>query len=275
MGPVFMPYLVLGPRMWNEMELMMFNMFSLFVQELDVVHECLDPDLLIAEYHSDAVVARNGNAYRNRYLGVLEFRDGLVCAVEGVPQPRSHPGARMSIDGSVDGTVDPAFAGVRDAFAANFEAGLELGASLSVSVDGRNVVDLWGGHLDVARTRPWNASRSCASSRARRASSRSRRCGQSRDSSTSTAGVAVLARVRGGGQGRAGGAVVASPTSAGVRRDRSRMPLGSLSDWDAMTALAAQAPWWEPGSAHGYHGVTYGHLVGEVLRRATGRTSAA
>ncbi len=57
---------------------------------------------------------------------------------------------------AVDGTVDPAFAGVRDAFAANFEAGLELGAiACAVSVDGRNVVDLWGGHLDVARTRPW------------------------------------------------------------------------------------------------------------------------
>jgi CubicO group peptidase (beta-lactamase class C family) len=38
------------------------------------------------------------------------------------------------------------------------------------------------------------------------------------------------------------------------------------------TALAAQAPWWVPGTAHGYHGVTFGHLVGEVLRRATGRT---
>ena len=37
------------------------------------------------------------------------------------------------------------------------------------------------------------------------------------------------------------------------------------------TALAAQAPWWEPGTAHGYHGVTFGHLIGEVLRRATGR----
>jgi CubicO group peptidase (beta-lactamase class C family) len=51
------------------------------------------------------------------------------------------------------------------------------------------------------------------------------------------------------------------------------MPFGSLSDWDAMVdALAAQEPWWEPGTAHGYHGVTFGHLVGEVVRRADGRT---
>ena len=55
----------------------------------------------------------------------------------------------------IDGTCDAAFLGVRDAFAANFEDGLELGASLSISIGGQNVVDLWGGHLDAARTRPW------------------------------------------------------------------------------------------------------------------------
>jgi CubicO group peptidase (beta-lactamase class C family) len=63
---------------------------------------------------------------------------------------------------------------------------------------------------------------------------------------------------------------------AGLPAIATRMPLGSLSDWDAMVdALAAQAPWWEPGTAHGYHGVTFGHLVGEVLRRATGRDCGA
>ena len=59
---------------------------------------------------------------------------------------------------------------------------------------------------------------------------------------------------------------------AGLPAIAKRMPRGSLSDWEAMTtALAAQAPWWEPGTAHGYHGVTFGHLIGEVLRRATRR----
>ena len=55
----------------------------------------------------------------------------------------------------IAGTCDPAFEAVRRAFAENFAAGVELGASLSISVSGRNVVDLWGGWLDVARTRPW------------------------------------------------------------------------------------------------------------------------
>jgi CubicO group peptidase (beta-lactamase class C family) len=175
---------------------------------------------------------------------------------------------------SPSGTCDPAFLAVRDAFAQNFAAGLELGASLSISVDGRNVVDLWGGHLDAARTKPWQRDTLvCVFS-----------C---------TKGIAAMATmwaVAGGlvdldepvatywpefaAEGKSSIPVRQLLThEAGLPAMARRMPLGSLSDWDAMTsALAAQAPWWEPGTAHGYHGVTFGHLVGEVLRRATGRT---
>lgn len=54
------------------------------------------------------------------------------------------------------------------------------------------------------------------------------------------------------------------------------LPPGALSQWDVMTeALAAQAPWWEPGAGHGYHVNTQGFLVGEVVRRVTGRTLGA
>jgi CubicO group peptidase (beta-lactamase class C family) len=177
----------------------------------------------------------------------------------------------------VDGTCDAAFSGVRDAFATNFADGLELGASLSISVGGRNVVDLWGGHLDAARTRPWE-----------------------RDSVvcvfSCTKGVVAIATMWAVDRGLVDlDAPVASywPEFAAAGKDQlpvrwlltheaglpaigPRMPLGSLSDWDAMvSALAAQSPWWEPGTAHGYHGVTFGHLIGEVLRRATGRTCGA
>ena len=63
---------------------------------------------------------------------------------------------RDAIPGAmVEGACDPRFAAVRDAFAANFEAGREVGASFAATVDGRTVVDLWGGHADAARTRPW------------------------------------------------------------------------------------------------------------------------
>jgi CubicO group peptidase (beta-lactamase class C family) len=175
--------------------------------------------------------------------------------------------------GDVSGVCDSAFAGVRDAFASNFSDGLELGASLSISVEGRNVVDLWGGHLDAAKTRAWERdSLVCVFS-----------C---------TKGVVAIATMWAIERGLVDlDAPVAKywPEFAAEGKDELpvrwlltheaglpaigvRMPHGSLSDWDAMTsALAAQAPWWEPGTAHGYHGVTYGHLIGEVLRRATGR----
>ena len=175
---------------------------------------------------------------------------------------------------TVEGWTDPAFAGVRDAFAANVDAGLELGASLAVSVDGRLVADLWGGHLDAARTRPWERdSLVCVFS-----------C---------TKGAVAIATMWAVARGLVDlDAPVASywPEFAAEGKETipvrwlltheaalpavsARLPLGSLSDWEAMTtALAAQAPWWEPGTAHGYHGVTFGHLVGEVIRRATGRS---
>src|SRR2546425_9338923 len=56
---------------------------------------------------------------------------------------------------AVQGRCDARFAAVREAFAANFEAGREVGASFAATVDGELVVDLWGGHADAARTKPW------------------------------------------------------------------------------------------------------------------------
>ncbi|MGH9274984.1 MAG: serine hydrolase domain-containing protein [Acidimicrobiales bacterium] len=177
----------------------------------------------------------------------------------------------------VEGTWDARFHGLVEAVADNLAEGLELGMSLAVSVAGRNVVDLWGGHLDAARTRPWERdSLVCVFS-----------C---------TKGVVAMATMWAVERGLVDlDAPVASywpefaaegkgelpvrwllTHEAGLPAIGQRMPRGSLSDWDAMTtALAAQAPSWEPGTAHGYHGVTYGHLIGEVLRRATGRTCGA
>jgi len=56
----------------------------------------------------------------------------------------------------IDGACDARFAAVRDTFAAAFDAGREVGASFAATVDGRTVVDLWGGHADAARTRAWH-----------------------------------------------------------------------------------------------------------------------
>lgn len=79
-GPSFMPNPVVGRAAWMAMSTQTFSMFSSFVQHVDEVYDLVDPDVLIAEYHSDATVASNGNAYRNSYIGVLQFREGLVCA---------------------------------------------------------------------------------------------------------------------------------------------------------------------------------------------------
>jgi CubicO group peptidase (beta-lactamase class C family) len=176
--------------------------------------------------------------------------------------------------GAIAGYCDTAFGAVRDAFAQNFADGLELGASLAVSIDGHNVVDVWGGYLDAARTRRWEEDTlACVFS-----------C---------TKGVVAIATMWAVAQGLVElDQPVASywPEFAAAGKDElpvrwlltheaglpaisERMPRGSLSDWEAMTtALAAQAPWWVPGEGHGYHGVTFGHLIGEVLQRATGRT---
>jgi ketosteroid isomerase-like protein len=77
-GPEYMPNPIHGRDAWNEMQLMTFKLFRSFVQELIEIHECVDPDELIAEYRSDAIVERNGNEYRNRYVGVFRFRDGKI-----------------------------------------------------------------------------------------------------------------------------------------------------------------------------------------------------
>jgi CubicO group peptidase (beta-lactamase class C family) len=179
-------------------------------------------------------------------------------------------------DAVVHGKCDPSFAAVKDAFAANFAADLEVGASLCVEVDGRSVVDVWGGWLDTDHERAWE-----------------------RDSITCvfscTKGLAAIALLRLVDRGAVDLDAAVSrywPEFAAAGKDTlpvryllthegglsaigKPMPFGSLSDWDAMvTALAEQAPWWQPGTGHGYHGVTFGHLVGEVVRRVDGRTIA-
>lgn len=77
-GTAFLPEPTHTLDAWNQMQLMTFGMFDSFKLELVELHECRDPDELIAEYRSDAIVKRNGNQYRNRYIGVLRFRDGKI-----------------------------------------------------------------------------------------------------------------------------------------------------------------------------------------------------
>ena len=172
------------------------------------------------------------------------------------------------------GACDSRFNAVKDAFAENFPAHGEVGAAVAVMVDGEIVVDLWAGHADAARTRPWE-----------------------RDTIvnvySTTKGMTTICAHRLVDQGLLDvDAPVAKywpefaqagkedlPVSyllshrAGLPAVKEILPKGSLFQWDTMTAaLARQEPWWEPGTKHGYHILTYGWLVGEVVRRITGKS---
>jgi CubicO group peptidase (beta-lactamase class C family) len=171
------------------------------------------------------------------------------------------------------GTCSARFDPLRELFAAKLASGEDLGASLAVNIDGEMVVDLWGGWADEDRTVPWgeNTIANVFST-----------------TKTMTA-LAALALVDRGeldldatvasywpefaANGKAGVRVrhLLSHTS-GVSGWEQSVTLEDVYDWDKSTALlAAQAPWWEPGTASGYHMLTYGHLIGEVIRRITGQ----
>jgi CubicO group peptidase (beta-lactamase class C family) len=179
--------------------------------------------------------------------------------------------------GFVEGHCEQRFAPIRDLFEQSFANGEELGAAIAFCVDGELVVDLWGGHCDEARTRPW------------------RRDTIANTYSTTKGMTAICAHqlverglldldapvARYWPEFAANGKA-AIPVrwllshQAGLPAVRKPLASEALYDWDAMTAaLAEQEPWWEPGTRHGYHALTYGHLVGEVIRRASGSTVGA
>jgi CubicO group peptidase (beta-lactamase class C family) len=172
----------------------------------------------------------------------------------------------------VQGSCDPRFEGVRTALAEQLDRE-ELGASIAVDLDGETVVDVWGGFRDEARTTPWT-----------------------RDtivnvwSTTKTiTNLAMLTLVERGqldvhapvaeywpefaANGKQDVRVrhLMSHTS-GVAGWDPPFTVEDMYDWELATSrLAGQAPWWEPGTASGYHANNQGHLLGEVLRRIDGR----
>jgi CubicO group peptidase (beta-lactamase class C family) len=172
------------------------------------------------------------------------------------------------------GSCDEQFAPVRDAFARNFELGLEVGASVAVTVDGEFVVDLWAGHTDEERTQPWE---------------RDTIINVWSTTKTMTALCALVLADRGEldfdspvsrywPEFAAGGKTGVEVRhlmghTAGLAAWNQPVTEADLYDWEKSTSmLAAQEPWWEPGTMSGYHAVSQGHLVGEVVRRITGQT---
>lgn len=178
---------------------------------------------------------------------------------------------------AIGGRVDPRFGAVRDAFADNFRLRDEVGAAVCVVVDGRTVVDLWGGAASVDGSRAWGPDtlvNAFSVGKGLLATLVARQVGEGAldlDAPVSDVWPAFGAA----GKDRVTVRQLLGHR-AGLPAVADRLPPGAMFDWSVMTdALAAQTPWWEPGTAHGYHVNTFGFLVGEVLRRITGRTPGA
>jgi CubicO group peptidase (beta-lactamase class C family) len=173
---------------------------------------------------------------------------------------------------AVQGTCDPRFELVRREFERNFAERGEGGASVSITVDGSTVVDLWGGVADPAAGRPWERDTTVVVwSCSKGATATCAHILASRGELDLDAPVArywpEFART----------GKDAIPVSmllnhqAGLPALRGPLPPGAFYDWELMTsALAAEEPFWTPGTRHGYHGLTFGFLVGEVVRRVSG-----
>jgi CubicO group peptidase (beta-lactamase class C family) len=171
----------------------------------------------------------------------------------------------------IQGFCDERFASVRETLSANLDSGADVGASVAVYLGGEPVVDLWGGDTQNGLWRQdtiinvWSITK------------------------TMTALCALVLADRGeldfnapvgkywpefaaAGKDRIEVRHLMSHT-AGLPDWNPPLRGGDLYDWEkATSALAAQEPQWEPGTESGYHSLTQGYLVGEVVRRITGRT---
>lgn len=178
----------------------------------------------------------------------------------------------------IEGSCEPGFERVREAFVANFAEHNELGAAVAVTVGGKPLVDLWGGWMDAGHTRPWGRETIVNVWSVGKAVS----------------ALCVLQLVERGlveldapvarywpefaQAGKAGVTVRHLLThQAGLAAIAKPLPEGTnLTSWKTMVdELAAQTPWWEPGTAFGYHVNTLGFLLGELIRRTDGRSIGA
>jgi CubicO group peptidase (beta-lactamase class C family) len=174
----------------------------------------------------------------------------------------------------INGWCDAHFWRVREAFTDNFTQRAEHGAAVCVAVEGRVAVDLWGGYADAARSRPWERDTLVnvfSVGKAMTAVCLHRLVGQARLSVDDAVALYWPEFAAAGKEAVTVRQLLSH--QAGLPAVRRRLPVGAMFNWRTMTAaLAAQEPWWEPGTAHGYHVNTFGFLVGEVVRRITGRT---
>ena len=174
----------------------------------------------------------------------------------------------------VAGTIDERFAAVGALFERNLESGADVGASVCVLHRGEPVVDLWGGWVDEEHTRPWEADTIV---------------NVWSTTKTMTFLVALMLADRGeldlhapvarywpefAAEGKAAITVAdVLAHTAGLPGWSDPLRPEQLADWDeCCRRLAAQAPWWDDRTRSGYHALTQGYLIGEIVRRVTGTT---
>jgi CubicO group peptidase (beta-lactamase class C family) len=177
-------------------------------------------------------------------------------------------------DIEVQGRCDSRFDKTRDTLARSLASGADLGASFAVTVDGEMVVDIWGGHLDAAKTRPWEEntivnvysttktmSFLCALVLADRGEL---------DFDANVAEYWPEFAANGKQQVKVWHVMDHAAGLSGMDEPVSK---DDLYDWEKITSLlAAQKPWWEPGSGTAYHALTQGYLIGEIVRRVSGKS---
>ena len=174
----------------------------------------------------------------------------------------------------IHGICDPRFTAVREGFAENFAKRGDVGAAVCVYVEGKPVVDLWGGSANASRTRPWerNTIASVASTTKGMVAVCAHRLVERGLLDLDAPVARYWPEFAQAGKAQLPVRWLLSHR-AGLPAVRQDMPLETLYDWPAYpTALAATEPWWEPGTQHGYHALTFGYLVGEVIRRISGKS---
>jgi CubicO group peptidase (beta-lactamase class C family) len=176
--------------------------------------------------------------------------------------------------GEVAGFYDPQFERVAEEFVRNFQERDEVGAAVAITIEGEKVVDLWGGSADPASNKPWmedtialvwsatkGATALCAHMLADRGlldldAPVVRYWPEFGQAGKETIPVKMLLNHQ-----------------SGLAAIREPLPPGAFCEWELMIkALEKEEPWWRPGSMHGYHGFTFGWLVGEVVRRVSGKS---
>jgi CubicO group peptidase (beta-lactamase class C family) len=174
----------------------------------------------------------------------------------------------------IGGTCDARFARVREAFVENFTKHGERGGAVTIALHGKPVVDLWGGYADVARTKAWeedtivNVFSVCKALNAIAVLRLAEQGHVDLD--------APVARYWPEFASNGKGAVTVRMMlahRAGLVALRDPLPDTAMLDWSTITrAIANEKPWWEPGTAHGYHVNTFGFLTGEIVRRVSGKS---